>query len=97
MTYLNSCDKKIFEWDRSDFAALVDSFTADELAEMQDYLEYVSNRYDGYDRFRYTCEKVNNSHNVVYDYIRRILYEKIGDGSYNDGIELLDIVLAIQN
>lgn len=89
---LHNADMKIEKWDKVDFNALVNSFTQEEITEMYDFLEYVSNRYN--DGFYYTYFKNEDDSEIVYDYIRRVVYENIGTDKWNIKPEWLSILLA---
>ena len=89
---LQSADRKIEQWDKADFDELVSRFTKEEIAAMADYLEYASNSYD--DGFYYTHYRHNDDSEIVYDYIRRTVYENIGADRWNIKPGWFSILLA---
>ena len=90
---IKTMDEKILEWDKVDFDELVSSFTKDEISTMADYLEYASNSYD--DRFYYRYVNYNDDSEIVYDYIRRTVYENIGEDRWNIDPKWISVLLAI--
>lgn len=89
---IKTIDEKILKWDKTDFDELVSSFTQEEISVMSDYLEYVSNRYD--DGFYYTYFQHNDDTEIVYDYIRRVIYDNIGGDRWNIKPEWISVLLA---
>ena len=96
MEVLNA-DKKLSRWNGVDFFGLVESFTEEEFAEMIDYLEFASNRYD--DGFRYSYNKnyeYDTYRDIVYDYIRRRVFDNIGDDEWDTKPDWISILLATE-
>ena len=93
MTELSSIKQKIMDWDREDFDDLAYSFPQSELDYMSGLLDFMCGHYNN--DFHYTFNKNYDPADIVYDFIRYLLCECVGQGSYNSSKELFEIVLAM--
>ena len=94
---IETIDKKILNWNAADFNELVDSFTKEEIEEMTDYLEYMSNRYE--DGFHYSFNskyEYDNNGDIVYDYIRHNAFSSIRDDRWCVKPDWISVLLATE-
>lgn len=94
---IDTIDKKILNWNGVNYFELVDSFTKEEIEEMTDYLEYMSNRY--YDGFRYSYNskyEYDNNGDIVYDYIRHNAFSSIRDDRWGVKPDWISVLLATE-
>lgn len=96
MELLNA-DIKLAKWNGVDYFGLVESFTEEEHAEMIDYLQFMSNRYDDGFRYSYNANyEYDNYCDIVYDYIRRRVFDDVGGDKWRAKPDWISILLATE-
>ena len=90
MTYTNTYDEKIMNWNRHDFSALVAQMDECEIQEMNRWLVSQGIEIDS-DCYAYE----DYADEVVYEYIKRWLIQQLDEGIISGTAELLEICRVI--
>lgn len=90
MTYNNTYDEKIMNWNRRDFSMLVEQMDECEIQEMNRWLLCQGIEIDS---DCYTYEDYADE--VVYEYIKRWLMQQLDEGITSGTAELLEIYRVI--